>query len=153
VETREPKIYTLTSQTIYICPACGVINPAGPSGGCPHLQLVKFKGVGEQLEDLIMKVAIARKQFKDLVGELKAEVMDHVHDGSATVETPRNLKAAEAANMYSEAGADAFELTHPRREKTEPPKRKSPKHRKKSPPKVDERQLDLLAYSDPRANA
>lgn len=156
VETRDAKKYNLGDVTIHICPACGVVNPAGPSDGCPHLQVIKFNGVDETLEELVLKVAAARKNFAELASTLKRVVMARVQDGSASVETPRRIKAGEVDRLYTEASNNPFLLTHPiekqRKTKSTTAQRTKPKKKLPSPP-LDSRQLDLLAYSPFKGNA
>ena len=156
MDTRDAKKYNLGKVTIHICPSCGVVNPAGPSDGCPHLQVVRFSGVDESLEELIMKVADTRRQFHDLTATLKRVVMARVQEGSATVQTPRRVRASDVDKLYSEANAKPFMLTHPDEEikkiKSPAPSRaKSAKKQKSS--SLDSKQLDLLAYSPSKGNA
>ncbi|MBN2341094.1 MAG: hypothetical protein JXX29_04125 [Deltaproteobacteria bacterium] len=156
METRDAKKYNLGDVTIYICPACGVVNPAGPSDGCPHLQVVKFNGVDESLEELVMDVATARRKYGELAATLKRVVMARVQEGSASVETPRRVSAGEIDKLYSEAGNRTFELTHPE-EKSAKNKISSKKSKGRKKPlsggPLDARQLDLLAYSPSKGNA
>jgi hypothetical protein len=104
VDTRNIQEFKLTKVTIRICPACGVVNPAGPSGGCPHLQLVRFDGVDHFLENLLNDIAKARRSYLELQAILKKSVKDAVSNGTAFVETPHNVNAQEAASLYSKAG-------------------------------------------------
>ncbi len=156
MDTRDAKKYTLGKVTIHICPSCGVVNPAGPSDGCPHLQIVRFNGVDESLEELILKVAGARKQFHELTSTLKRVVMARVQDGTASVQTPRRVRAGDLDRLYSEANDKPFMLTHPdeevKRIRTTSTSRPKPK-KKQSGASLDTRQLDLLAYSPSKGNA
>ena len=157
MDTRDAKKYNLGKVTIHICPACGVVNPAGPSDGCPHLQVVRFSGVDESLEELVMEVAGARRKFQELAATLKRVVMARVQDGTATVETPRRVREGDLGKLYSEAHDRPFMLTHPDEEikkvrSTSKAPRPRPKKRHPTGP-VDSPQLDLLAYSPSKGNA
>ena len=154
METRDAKKYSLGQTTIFICPACGVVNPAGPSGGCPHLQVVRFEGVDERLEDLISEVATARRAYAEKTDTLKRIVMSHVQEGTASVETPHRITASEVDKLYSKAGKTPFTLTHPGAENS--PKGTAPRKHRPTPrrtEKMNARQLDLLAYSAPKGDA
>ncbi|MBN2804544.1 MAG: hypothetical protein JXR91_15735 [Deltaproteobacteria bacterium] len=155
METRKVKNYSLGNINIYICPACGVVNPAGPSNGCPHLQLVQFNGASEPLEDLIMDVAHARRLYAELTGTLKRVIMSHVQDGTAHVMTPHQVSESEVNKLYASAGQTSFSLTSPGTEQS--PKGKTKRNKKAAGKKVkddlNETQLDLLAYSSPKGNA
>ena len=156
MDTRDVKKYNLGKVKIHICPACGVVNPAGPSDGCPHLQVVRFDGVDESLEELIMEVAAARRKYQEKAGTLKRVVMARVQDGSATVETPRRVREGDVGKLYSEANHRPFMLTHPDEEvkKVRHPGASRSKTRKKQPAAtLDSQQLDLLAYSPSKGNA
>ncbi|MBN2717464.1 MAG: hypothetical protein JXX14_16560 [Deltaproteobacteria bacterium] len=156
MDTRDAKKYNLGNVTIHICPACGVVNPAGPSDGCPHLQVVRFKGVDESLEELIMEVAGARRKFQELAGTLKRVVMARVQEGTASVQTPRRVREGDLGKLYSEANSRPFMLTHPDEEvkKIKAGNGSRNKSRKKPPnAPMDSRQLDLLAYSPSKGNA
>jgi hypothetical protein len=156
VDTRDAKKYSLGKVTIHICPACGVVNPAGPSDGCPHLQIVRFDGVDESLEELIMKVAGARREFHELTTTLKRVVMARVQDGTASVQTPRRVRAGDLDKLYSEANDKPFMLTHPDEEvkRIKSSGTIRPKQRKKqTAASLDSRQLDLLAYSPSKGSA
>ncbi len=155
VETREAKSYTLGDATIFICPACGTVNPAGPSGGCPHLQLVKFVGVEEKLEDLIADVAAARRRYGELIDVLKRTVMNRVQEGKASVETPHRISAGEVDRLYSKAGETPFSLTSPGTPES-PKGQLTRRKRNRTPPHnpvIDAGQLDLLAWSPPKGHA
>lgn len=155
VDTRDAKEYELKEAVIRICPSCGVANPAGPSGGCPHLQLVRFNGVSESLEKMLGDVAVARREYASQVAKLKKEVMTQVRDGVASVETPHDIKASEVDGLYATAGkAGIFNLTHPEIKKSKQ-KRSTPPKKKKEVgiPAMDSRQLDLLAQSVPKGEA
>jgi hypothetical protein len=155
VETRDAKKYNLGEATIYICPACGVVNPAGPSNGCPHLQLVKFTGVNQPLEDLIMDVALARRKYAELTSTLKKVIMGHVQEGTASVETPLNVSETEVDKLYATAAQTSFSLTSPGTEQSPKgkSKRKKSKKSKSQQPLLNKTQLDLLAYSTPKGEA
>jgi len=145
---------SLDSTVVRICPACGVVNPAGPSGGCPHLQLVRFDGVDDQLSDVLARVAEARRRYADLADELRRAVLDSVREGRAEVETTRKARATELADVIDSVDNGALHLTHPeppRPRKVKPKPR--PRRKRTGPPPVDPRQLELLAQSPPKGDA
>ncbi|MBN2531066.1 MAG: hypothetical protein JXR76_32070 [Deltaproteobacteria bacterium] len=157
METRDAKKYNLGKATIHICPACGVVNPAGPSDGCPHLQVVRFDGVDEALEELVMDVASARRHFQERAATLKRVVMARVQDGTATVQTPRRIRAGEVDKLYAEANDRPFMLTHPdevvKKVKVTSQSSRQKTRKKTTPQSLDSKQLDLLAYSPSKGNA
>jgi len=142
---------------VRICPACGVVNPSGPSETCPHVQLVRIDDPGRDLESRLDEVAAARRRYTELVGRLKAEVKALVREGRAEVETPGRERARDEEALGVEVGPGGeLHLVHPvgvgsRAEpEPRPPKKK---RRKASLPRVDPRQLDLLAQSPPEGDA
>jgi hypothetical protein len=131
-----------------------VVNPGGPSGGCPHLQLVRFDGVGDELGEMLSSVAAARRRYAELSDRLKRAVMDAVKDGRAEVETTRKARASELESVLERMDGEGLQLTHP-----EPPNRRPaktgprPQRKRRGPPPVDPRQLELLAQSPPKGDA
>jgi hypothetical protein len=142
----------LDAAVVRICPACGVVNPAGPSEGCPHLQLVRFDGIGAELSELLADLARARRRFADLSALLKQLVMDAVRDGRAEVEATRKARASELESVTRLGEKASLALTP-----TEPPEaakqKPRPRRKRRGPPPVDPRQLDLLAQSPPKGDA
>lgn len=144
----------LDRTVVKICPACGVVNPAGPSGGCPHLQLVRFDGIDDGLGEMLSSVAEARRQYLELSDRLKREVRDAVKDGRAEVETTRRARASELEGVLDAMNGDGLRLTHPDPPRRMPAKPKArPKRKRAGPPPVDPRQLELLAQSPPKGDA
>jgi hypothetical protein len=145
----------LSSATVRICPACCTVNPSGPSGACPHVQLVRFDGLSAPLEALLTDVATARRTYNELNAKLRTAVLDAVREGTAEVETARKPRSAEgdAAEVpagrggnlslaHSDTGAAAGARGRP-----------APKRRRTGAPPVDPRQLTLLAFSPPKGDA
>lgn len=137
----------LSGAVIRVCPACCTVNPSGPSTTCPHVQLVRFEGVGAALEALLADVASARRTYNDLNAKLKAAVLEAVKDGAARIETPHRPHAGAGE-------AEHAALAHP----TAVPAAKerarvSAKRRRAGAPAVDPRQLTLLAFSPPKGDA
>jgi hypothetical protein len=135
---------------VRICPACGVVNPSGPSETCPHLQLIRFEGVDKTLEGLLDRFAKVRVQYRELLGELRTHLMRAALSGEAEV-------VATRMNRFSEVDAlrknpEPLVLTNPK-----PPETKEPKQRKQrkssAPEPVDPRQLALLAREPPQGDA
>lgn len=157
METRDIKEFRLGETTIRICPACGVVNPRGPSDGCPHLQLVRFDGVAESLETLLGEVATLRREYVDKVHALKRRVLDAAQTGEGQVETPhRTISAHEVDALYTRAGKTAFNLASPTAPKKKADGTTKPTKARKSSGAglhVDARQLDLLARSSPKGDA
>jgi hypothetical protein len=138
---------------VRICPACGVVNPSGPSRECPHVQLIRFDGVDEDLERLLDQVAVARREYTDLVKRLKAAVLLAAKEGTAMVETTRKASSGEIDRLPSQGDRGALQLTPPSAPRPDAPEKKPRKRRRKGPPTVDPRQLDLLALSPPKGDA
>jgi hypothetical protein len=147
---------TLDRAVVRICPACGVVNPGGPSVECPHLQLVRFDGVDPELGGLLAEVADARRQFVDLKALLKSTVLRALKDGRAAVETTSKAPASELETTPRSDADAALSLTHP-----EKPARSASRSRahararrkRGGQPAVDPRQLELLAQSPPKGDA
>jgi hypothetical protein len=155
VETRQIKEFRLGEVTIRICPACGVVNPQGPSDGCPHLQLIRFDGVAESLETLLTEVAFLRRAYVEKVAALKKRVLDAVQTGEGVVETPHRISAHEVDALYSRAGRTTFSLSIPEQPKKKPEQPRAGRPKKSLPMKgiMDDRQLDLLLREGPKGDA
>ncbi|MBW2276792.1 MAG: hypothetical protein JRF63_04825, partial [Deltaproteobacteria bacterium] len=154
VPESESSVPSLDTTVVRICPACGVVNPGGPSGGCPHLQLVRFDGVDDQLSDVLSRAAEARRMYADLADQLRRAVLESVREGRAEVETTRMAKAREIEDVVESFENGSLYLTHPdppRRPRARPKPR--PKRKRTGPPPVDPRQLELLAQSPPKGDA
>jgi len=146
----------LAETVVRICPACGVVNPSGPSDDCPHLQLVRFDGVDEDLEALIGEVARARRDYSELVSKLKTDVLTATREGAAQVETPHKAKPKDMTPPYSPARDDGnLHLTHPKLRVKAASKsdRSTRKRRRNGAPPVDPRQLELLANAPSKGDA
>ena len=151
VATKMEKTADLETAVIRICPACGVVNPSGPSEGCPHLQIVRFDGIDRELEDLLAQVAGARRCYSDLVALLKKSVIDAARMGAAKVETSRKIQPGEVDELYPKTvKAKRLSLTVV---KSKAKKTKPRRSRRTGPAPVDPRQLDLLALSPPKGDA
>jgi hypothetical protein len=145
----------LSSATVRICPACCTVNPAGPSTGCPHVQLVRFDGLSAPLQALLGEVAGARRTYNELNARLRTMVLDAVREGAAEVETARKPRGPEADAVAETVGqAGGLSLT---RSKAGAPAgehgRPAAKRRRTGAPPVDPRQLTLLAFSPPKGDA
>ena len=151
----EPEQNTGLKKTVVrICPACGGVNPAGPSEACPHHQLVRFEGIDDDLSAQIEKLAKVRNQFWSMVSQLRATVMHAAQTGRATVEVTHKGRVSDV-DALRKAPTLPFQLSNPEPEVT--PKAKPPvrrKQKKSSPPKpVDPRQLALIAREPPQGDA
>lgn len=139
---------------VRICPACGVVNPGGPSGACPHLQLVRFDGVDTALGETLSQLAEARRRYSELSQRLKDAVLEAVKDNRAEVETTRRARAGDFEDGYRRLDGRGLRLTHPDPPERPPAKPQPRPRRKRSGPlPVDPRQLDLLAQSPPKGDA
>ena len=145
----------LRHAVVRICPACGVVNPAGPSDACPHLQLAKFEGMDDELGELLAAVAEARTRYATLVGDLKDRVKAAVRNREAEIETPRKMRPSELDDLRPPRDGSTLVLKNP-----DPPPPPNPpetkrirKRRHKGPPKVDPRQLELIAREPPKGDA
>jgi hypothetical protein len=151
VATKKEKTADLETAVIRICPACGVVNPSGPSEDCPHLQIVRFDGIDRELEDLLAQVAGARRSYSDLAALLKKTVIDAAKEGAAKVETPRKIQPGEVDELYPKTvKAERLSL---KAVKSKAKKAKPRRTRRTGPAPVDPRQLDLLALSPPKGDA
>ncbi len=134
---------------VRICPACGVVNPPGPSETCPHLQLIRFKGVDKPLEALLNQVAAIRVEFQERLKALRSHVMTAARAGHAEVVATRKNRFSEVDDLRKKA--DPLVLTNPQ------PAEKNAKRRKKrktpAPEPVDPRQLALIAREPPQGDA
>ena len=142
----------LKKTTVRICPACGVVNPAGPSDTCPHLQLVKYQGIDENLEALLGRLATVRNEFRALVTELRSTVMHAARIGLAEVEVTHKGRVSDVDEIRKRA--TPLTLSNP--EPAEPPPKPAPKRKPKKAPvpkKVDPRQLALIAREPPHGDA
>lgn len=151
----KPKIQTdgIRDAVVRICPACGVVNPSRPSRECPHLQLIRFDGIDESLEELLDQVAIARRSYGELIGRLKEEALAAARRGIAEVETTRKVKSGELDSLSASQPGGGLKLTPPSKLKDDAQERKATKRRRRGPQPVDPRQLDLLAMSPPKGDA
>ncbi len=143
----------LLETVVHICPACGVVNPAGPSDSCPHLQLVRFQGIDGSLDQLLTRVAEVRRRHRELVDELRAHVMRAAREGIATVEATQKGRLSDVDALRKRA--KPLTLTHPETEtgKKNPKPKPKKKHKKTSSPQVDPRQLALLVREPPHGDA
>lgn len=145
--------YDLSATSVRICPACGVVNPAGPSDTCPHLQLVRFPHLSAELDELLGRMAAVRVQYRDTLAELKGFLNHAAKNGEAEV------MAAHKVNRISDVEAlqrqaSPWSLTHPKLEEKRP--RPAPKRKQRKPPapeSVDPRQLALLIRETPKGDA
>jgi len=149
----------LKGEVVRICPACGVVNPSGPSGGCPHLQLLRFDGLDDDLERLLAEVAVTRRAYSELTGRLKRLVLEAARDGVAVVETPRRVGSTRAdVSSHGPQHGRALDLVHPAGPpapaRTNGPGKAPQKRRRRTGAlPVDPRQLELLAQSPPKGDA
>jgi hypothetical protein len=147
----------LGEAVVRICPACGVVNPGGPSKDCPHVQLVRFDGIDDLLAATLGELAASRRRYNELLERLKARVMEEVRTGRALVETPRRVRTpADGARPAALDPPERLSLTHPEPPRPRPQTRSErPARRRKrnGAPTVDSRQLDLLAQSPPKGEA
>ncbi len=149
----------LENVTIRICPACGVVNPSGPSDSCPHLQLARFDGVDESMTALLDDVARARKIFEERLKNLKVTVRMAIHEGRAEIETPRKVRRVsevEELRRPTSRSQQSFFLEAPQIHHARPSSKKNParpRRAKPAQPNVDPRQLDLLVKLPPKGDA
>ncbi len=149
-----PKSLDIKDVVIRICPACGVVNPAGPSETCPHVQLARFDGLNDGMSTLLGNVAQARRRFTDLIDELRKKVLESIHDHEAEVETIHKANFNEVEDLTKEHHkAPLLNL-----ENTDPPpatprKTRRRKRRPPQPPPVDPRQLELIAQEPAKGDA
>ncbi len=144
---------TKESVAIRICPACGTVNPAGPSEACPHLQLVRFRNLDEPLQDLLERMAAARNQFRETLGELKQFIGQATRKGEAEVVAAHKAARLSDIEALQRKAQGPLSLTHP---KTDPKPKTTPKRKQRKPPTpeaVDPRQLALLIFEPPKGDA
>ena len=154
MNNEKEKLLELSNTVIRICPACGVVNPSGPSDECPHLQLIRFDGVPQELESLLNEVAQIRHSYTEIITKLKKQVKLAARDGIGEVETPRKIKSSEIDSIYQSLKTKPLSLTHPtQRNKSHVKKHRLAKRKKTGPPAVDPRQLDLIAQSPSKGDA
>jgi hypothetical protein len=149
-----PKEGPLKDAVIRICLKCAVVNPAGPSESCPHLQLARFDGIDEDFAQLLTQVAGARAKFDEALRVLKAKVRQALHEKEAEVETPgtpakRHLGPSKLSGKVppltlEEQAPRPLADTSPRRAARTP---------KKTAPSADPRQLELLIRQPPKGHA
>jgi hypothetical protein len=142
----------LRAVTVRICPACGVVNPAGPSDTCPHLQLVRFQGIDDELSELLAKLATVRNEFQTLVTALRTRVMNAARSGVAVVEVTHKGRVSEVGDLRKRP--KPLTLSNP--EPAKPAAASAPKRKTKKPatPKsVDPRQLTLISREPPQGDA
>jgi hypothetical protein len=144
----------LAGAVVRLCPACGVVNPAGPSAGCPHLQLIRFDGVTPELAELLRRVAEARREYNDLAGRLREHALAAVHQGRAAVETvaERSRRPETAERPRPRAAPERLALESPQAPRL-PADQAKARPRRRSLPAVDARQLDLLARGPAKGEA
>jgi hypothetical protein len=136
---------------VRICPACGVVNPPGPSESCPHLQLIRFEGVDKTLEGLLDRFAKVRVQYRELLGELRDHIMRAAQSGEAEVVATRKNRFSEVDDLRKKPEPLVLTSPKPKEPRKEPKQRKQ---RKSSTPEpVDPRQLALLAREPPQGDA
>ncbi|MCP4606961.1 MAG: hypothetical protein GY847_41695 [Proteobacteria bacterium] len=144
----------LKEAVVRICPACGVVNPAGPSETCPHLQLARFNGLDNGLALLLSQVAEARRHFVGLVDDLKLKVKQAIHCQQAEVETPRRARFSEVEALRPRPQpSPVLSLENP---ESPPVKHRETRRRTRKPaqtPPVDPRQLALIAQEPPKGDA
>lgn len=137
---------------VRICPACGTVNPAGPSEACPHLQLVRFRSLDEPLADLLERMASVRTQFRETLLELKFFLNQAARRGDAEVVAAHKAARISDVEALQRKGM-ALSLTPPKAEvkPKQPLKRKQRKP--PTPESVDPRQLALLIRETPKGDA
>ena len=144
----------LKKVVVRICPACGVVNPSGPSPTCPHHQLARFDGLDDDFAEVLADVARARSNFDELLAKLKQEIKESLRVHKAKIETREdNLKSGKEKLERSPKKTPILSLENPK-----PPPEKTPavkRRRRKSPqsPPIDPRQLDLIAREPPKGDA
>lgn len=153
-----PKQGPLKDAVIRICPKCGVVNPAGPSETCPHLQLARFDGVDENFAALLAEVATARASFEELLKALKTRVRQAVHDRTAQIETPRgpmrHSEPQSAPAPQRKVSPLTLESPQAPAPPTAAPAQRRPLRGKRPPASTaDPRQLELLVHQPPKGHA
>lgn len=144
----------LRNAIVRICVTCGVVNPAGPSDACPHVQLARFNGVDDGFAGLLTEVARARRDYLEKVTALKERVRAELRNHRAEIETPRHPRPSEVDNLrLRPSKTPPLHLKSP----TPPPaQRRGAKRaptRTSKPPAVDPRQLELLIREPPKGDA
>ena len=147
----------LKNAVVRICPACGVVNPAGPSDTCPHLQLVRFRGIDSELSNLLENLAKVRNEFTSLVTKLRSTVMHAAKNGIAEVEITRKTGAGGAKSGDGKPQKPlVLSNPEPAVTKTKTKSGSMPRRMQKkssSPKPVDPRQLALIGKTSPRGDA
>jgi hypothetical protein len=152
---KKNRLGDLKHTIVRICPACGVVNPAGPSETCSHLQLVRFEGIDDDLGDMLADVAEARSRYDQLAGDLKKRVKLAVRNQEAEIETPRKVRPSELDALKLGPHAPSLVLKNP--DPPPPPSvpetKRMRKRKLQGPPMVDPRQLELIAREPPKGDA
>lgn len=145
----------LQNAVVRICPACGVVNPSGPSEICPHLQLARFDGVNPEMEQLLGEVAAARSHFNALAATLKKTVIGAVRRREAEVETTRAARPSEvdALRPRTKKQSPELQLVNPEPATGKPKAVTRPSKRPSARGGFDTRQLELIALEPPKGDA
>jgi hypothetical protein len=141
----------LDGVVIRICLACGVVNPAGPSESCPHLQVARFDGVDDALEQTLADVAEARQRYRGLLEGLLARVKQSIRDGAAEVVAARDVGSVDLEKLAATQPARPTTLTLAAPAPTAAVRRV--RGQRKAALIVDPRQLDLLLRGTPKGEA
>lgn len=141
----------LRNTVVRICPACGVVNPAGPSEACPHLQLVRFQGIDESLQNQLERLATVRNEFWSLVAQLRSTVMNAAHQGLAEVEITHKGRVSDVRDLSKRPSPLVLSNPEPPKKSKSSAKRKSAKSQPQK--SVDPRQLALIAREPPQGDA
>ncbi|MDD5309799.1 MAG: hypothetical protein PHU25_20985 [Deltaproteobacteria bacterium] len=141
----------LNRTVIRICLACGVVNPAGPSEACPHVQVARFDGVDGALERALADVAEARQRYSGVLADLLARVKLSIRDGTAEVVAAQSTRPAdiEKLDRAHPSRPSTLELAPP----APPAVVKRVRGHRKAALAVDSRQLDLLLRGAPKGEA
>ncbi len=150
-----PKEGPLKDAVIRICLKCGVVNPAGPSEACPHLQLARFQGVDEDFALLLTDVAGARARFDEALRTLKTKVLQALRDRQAELETPRSGSERRSEQAPSaRAKVAPLSLENPSENRGSPgPSPRGTTRAKRSTQATDSRQLELIVRQPPKGHA
>ncbi len=142
----------LEKTVVRICPACGVVNPAGPSDTCPHLQLARFEGLSTSLADLLAEVADARKTFTQAVAKLKETVKSSVRTHEAEIEATQSARSSQVEQLAPPMASDApaLALESPPLPK---PRKPAKRRKKRVPLPVNPKQLELIARAPAKGDA
>lgn len=154
MKSDDTKSDELKKVVVRICPACGVVNPSGPSPTCPHHQLARFDGLDDDFAQTLVEVARARSAFDELLGKLKQEIKEALRVHKAKIETRK--EALKSAPDKSERHARktpslSLENPEPAAAKAAPAKRRTRKAPQAAA--IDPRQLELIAREPPKGDA